>query len=120
MYINNFEVSPLVAYKLVKARHLVACLLVVAVVGQRCQRGQHRDKSAAVHLLDQLTEVVLDLHQRPATHYVHGADVNDDLCHLGQLHEPQPLPCRIYRLSRDAQSRLQHLLVYGRRAASST
>lgn len=44
--------SPLGAYELVEAQHLVARLLVVAIVGQRCQRGQHRNESAIVHLLD--------------------------------------------------------------------
>lgn len=77
--------SALVTHELVEAQHLVARLLVVAIVRQRCQCGQHRDKSAIVHLLDQLPEIMLDLNQRLATHDIHRADVYNDLRHLRQL-----------------------------------
>lgn len=55
---------------------------------------------------------MLDLDQRLATHDIHGTDVYNDLRHLWQLDMLQAQPCSIYCLSRDAQSRLQHTLIW--------
>jgi len=55
---------------------------------------------------------MFDLNQWLATHYVYGTDVNNDLCHLRKFHMLKTLPCGIYGLTRDAQTRLKNPLIY--------